>query len=75
VESTPRGVTWIGLLYGGNTVGPVCGSVLAGFYLLRVFDLTMVTLVAVLANALVACAGLVVSGGSTKQIPRRFASS
>jgi spermidine synthase len=38
VESTPRGVSWLGFFYGGNTVGAVAGCVLAGFYLLRVHD-------------------------------------
>ena len=36
VESTPRGVSWLGFFYGGNTVGAVAGCLLAGFYLLRV---------------------------------------
>src|SRR4051812_8609111 len=31
IESTPRGVSWWGLLYGGNTVGAVLGCLLAGF--------------------------------------------
>src|SRR5688572_23293052 len=38
VESTPRGISWLGFFYGGNTVGAVAGCVLAGFYLLRVHD-------------------------------------
>ena len=50
VASAPHGVSWIGFLYGGNTVGAVVGSVLAGFYLLRVFDLTIATLAAVAIN-------------------------
>ena len=56
-ESRRKGIAWVGFLYGGNTVGAVFGSVLAGFYLLRVFDLTIATLVAVGINALVASAG------------------
>jgi len=54
VQTTPNGVAWIGFLYGGNTVGAVFGSVLAGFYLLRVYDLTIATLVAVALDILVA---------------------
>jgi spermidine synthase len=54
VESTPEGVAWIGFLYGGNTVGAVFGSVLAGFYLLRVHDMTTATLVAFVINAAIA---------------------
>ena len=53
-ESTPNGVAWIGFLYGGNTVGAVFGSILAGFYLLRVYDLTVATLAAVAINVVVA---------------------
>ena len=53
-QTTPNGVAWIGFLYGGNTVGAVVGSVLAGFYLLRVYDLTVATLVAVAVDIIVA---------------------
>jgi spermidine synthase len=53
-DATPNGVAWIGFLYGGNTVGAVFGSILAGFYLLRVYDLTIATLAAVAVNVIVA---------------------
>src|SRR5579863_6677351 len=53
VESTQEGVSWLGLLYGGNTAGAVFGCLLAGFYLLRVYDLTVATLVAAAINAMV----------------------
>src|SRR5439155_14255648 len=59
--STPNGVAWIGFLYGGNTVGAVFGSVLAGFYLLRVYDLTIATVVAIAINVVVACVGLLLA--------------
>src|ERR1700689_605616 len=52
-ESTQTGVSWLGLLYGGNTAGAVFGCLLAGFYLLRVSDLTVTTLVAAAINGLV----------------------
>ena len=58
-QTTPNGVAWIGFLYGGNTVGAVFGSVLAGFYLLRVYDLTLATFVAVALDILVAGVGFV----------------
>src|ERR1043165_5443067 len=35
VETTPAGVSWLGFFYGGNIVGAVTGTLLAGFYLLR----------------------------------------
>lgn len=57
-DATPNGVAWIGFLYGGNTVGAVFGSILAGFYLLRVYDLTIATIAAVAINALIAAAAL-----------------
>ena len=31
VEATPNGVSWLGFFYGGNLVGAVAGSLLAGF--------------------------------------------
>ena len=43
VKSTPRGVSWWGLLYGGNTVGAVFGCLFAGFYLLRIYDTAVAT--------------------------------
>ncbi len=43
IESTPRGVSWWGLLYGGNTLGAVFGCLLAGFYLLRIYDTAVAT--------------------------------
>ena len=39
IETSPEGVSWLGMLYGANTVGAVFGCLLAGFYLLRVFDM------------------------------------
>ncbi|HZI41759.1 MAG TPA: fused MFS/spermidine synthase [Gemmatimonadaceae bacterium] len=57
-DATPTGVAWIGFLYGGNTIGAVIGSILAGFYLLRVFDLTVATLAAVVINLGVAATAL-----------------
>ena len=41
VEATPKGVAWLGFFYGGNTAGAVIGSLLAGFYLLRVNDIAI----------------------------------
>ena len=54
VKATPRGVSWLGLLYGANIAGAVFGCLLAGFYLLRVFNMTTATFVAAGINALVA---------------------
>ncbi len=57
VEATPAGVSWLGYFYAGNLAGAVAGSVLAGFYLLRVYDMPTATFVAVGLNVLVARAG------------------
>jgi spermidine synthase len=53
-KSTPRGVSWWGLLYGINTGGAVLGCLVAGFFLMPKFDTVVATLVAVAINALVA---------------------
>ncbi len=54
VEATPEGVSWLGFFYAGNIAGAVAGSLTAGFFLLRVYDMTTTTYVAVAVNALVA---------------------
>jgi spermidine synthase len=61
VESTPEGVSWLGFFYGGNIGGGVLGSLLAGFYLLRVHDLAFATYVAVALNISVAAAALLIA--------------
>jgi spermidine synthase len=61
VETTPRGVSWLGYFYGGNLAGAVVGSLLAGFYLLRVFDMPTATGVAVALNVIVALLALLVA--------------
>ena len=61
IEMTPRGVSWLGFFYAGNTAGAVIGSVLAGFYLLRLYDLTTATLVAAALNACVAAGAFLVA--------------
>src|SRR5437016_6832447 len=61
VETTPRGVSWLGFFYGGNIGGAVIGSLLAGFYLMRVHDLSTTTFVAVALNVAVSFIALVVS--------------
>jgi spermidine synthase len=58
VETTPRGVSWLGALYCANVAGAVTGCVLAGFYLLRVHDMAYATYVAAAINVAVALAAL-----------------
>jgi spermidine synthase len=54
VEATPSGVAWLGFFYGGNIAGAVLGCLLAGFYLLRIFDISVATYVAAAINVAVA---------------------
>jgi spermidine synthase len=54
IEAKAHGVSWWGLLYGGNTAGAVAGCLLAGFYLLRIYDTYVATYGAAALNALVA---------------------
>ena len=61
VKATPEGVAWLGFFYGGNIFGAVIGCLSAGFYLLRVYDLTTASLVAVALNAIVAGASFLLS--------------
>jgi spermidine synthase len=61
IETTPRGVAWLGFFYGGNTVGAVFGCMLAGFYLLRVYNMATATYVAVSVNVAVAVVAVVTS--------------
>src|SRR5207245_4618761 len=58
VETTPQGVSWLGFFYGGNIAGAVFGCLLAGFYLLRIYDVAVATYVAAALNGAVALIGL-----------------
>ncbi|HTG74316.1 MAG TPA: fused MFS/spermidine synthase [Terriglobia bacterium] len=61
VETTREGVSWLGLFYGSNIGGAVLGCLLAGFYLLRVYDIAIATFVAVVINVAVAGLGLIIA--------------
>ncbi|MBL0173419.1 MAG: fused MFS/spermidine synthase [Gemmatimonadaceae bacterium] len=54
VQTTPSGISWLGFFYGGNIAGAVAGSLLAGFYLLRVHDNSYATFAAAALNVVVA---------------------
>jgi spermidine synthase len=64
VETTPRGISWLGLLYSANVAGAVTGCVLAGFYLLRVHDMGFATYVAAAINVGVALLALALARSS-----------
>ncbi|HMC10398.1 MAG TPA: fused MFS/spermidine synthase, partial [Pirellulaceae bacterium] len=61
VHSSLEGVSWLGFFYGGNIAGAVAGCLLAGFYLLRVYDMEIATDVAVAINFIVAACGFALS--------------
>ena len=68
LESTPQGVSWLGFFYGGNIAGAVFGCLLAGFYLLRVYDSSVATFVAAAVNGAVALAAIALSVSSRFEI-------
>ena len=61
VGVTGNGVSWLGLFYGANIAGAVCGCLLAGFYLLRVHDMATATYVAASINVAVGVLGLAIA--------------
>src|SRR4051794_978607 len=67
IETTPEGVSWMGMLYGANTGGAVFGCLLAGFYLLRVFDMGAATFVAAAINIAVGLVSLSLARRSAGQ--------
>jgi len=66
VETTPAGVAWIGFFYGGNIAGAVVGCLLAGFYLLRVYDVAIATYVAAAVNTAVAAISFALAAATTR---------
>jgi spermidine synthase len=67
VQTTPAGVSWLGFFYGGNIGGAVLGSLLAGFYLLRVHDMAFATYTAAALNVVVAVLALVIAKMTTHE--------
>src|SRR5688500_8093182 len=70
VQTTPAGVSWLGFFYAGNIAGAVMGTLLAGFYLLRVFDMNTATYVAAAINFAVGGLGLLVAANTPATIDR-----
>ena len=50
LKASPEGVSWMGKLYAANTIGAVSGCLIAGFFLLRLFDMATATFVAAAIN-------------------------
>ena len=59
-------VAW-GFLYGRNTAGAVLGCLVAGFYLLRVYDMATATYIAVALNLIIAAVSYLL-GNSTSSV-------
>ena len=71
VESTPHGVSWLGILYTANLAGAVFGCLLAGFYLLRLYDMATATFVAAAINAVCATLALVLAAVAKYDAPTK----
>ncbi len=69
VETTPQGVSWLGFFYGSNIAGAVLGCLLAGFYLLRVYDAAIATYVAATLNLVVASTALLLAAQTGRRTP------
>ncbi len=69
IETTPRGVSWLGFFYGGNIAGAVLGCLLAGFYLLRVLDMEVATFVAAAINTVVALTAFILAAAAPNSAP------
>jgi spermidine synthase len=61
LETSRLGISRLGFFYAANTAGGVLGCLAAGFYLLRVYDIYVATLVAAGLNALAAAVALALS--------------
>jgi spermidine synthase len=67
VKSTPEGISWMGFFYGGNIAGAVAGSLFAGFFLLRLFDMQIASFVACAINFIAAFIGFMLARLSAYQ--------
>lgn len=61
IKSTRNETSWWAILYGVNTAGAVLGCLLAGFYLLRIYDMGIATYVAAGINVAVALVSLMLA--------------
>src|ERR1041385_8587836 len=68
IQATPRGASWWGLLYGVNTAGAVFGCLLAGFYLLRLYNVATGTFAAAAINLAVAAVSYLMASRTPAQV-------
>ena len=71
LETTPQGIVWLGCFYSVNIAGAAFGCLLAGFYLLRVYDMATATFAAAAINTAVAAVAWVLA----RRIPHRPAAA
>ncbi|MEZ5964346.1 MAG: fused MFS/spermidine synthase [Planctomycetota bacterium] len=62
LDTSRAGLSAMGRFYAANLVGAVAGTLLAGFYLLRVHDAVVASQVAVWINGVIAVAALLLAG-------------
>ena len=62
MEHNTHSAAWWALLYGANTLGAVFGALLAGFYLLRLYDISVTTWTAAAINLAAAIISFVLAG-------------
>ena len=62
MDSSSVGMSRVGNIYAANIAGAMFGCLLAGFYLLRIYDMTIATYLAAAINGTVALAAALVSG-------------
>src|SRR5262245_51221535 len=69
ITATEQGTTGIGLFLTGNIAGAVAGSLLAGFYLLPIYDVTVATLAALALHCGIAIIAIAVARSAHYQPP------
>lgn len=67
VAASPDAAAWWGYLYGANIAGGVVGCFAAGFYLLRVFDMSIASFIAAGLNLAVAGVSLLLDRGAVAE--------
>ena len=58
--------TWLARFYGSNVLGAVAGTITAGFFLMRVYDVRTASHIAAIGNAFVGIAALALAFASTR---------
>ncbi|HEX5052081.1 MAG TPA: fused MFS/spermidine synthase [Planctomycetota bacterium] len=69
LDTSRQGIGSLGRFYGANIFGAIAGTLLAGFYLLRVYDTMLASQVAAAVNGFVAVVALLLSV-SSRHVPQ-----